>query len=93
MRKDGKYPQEIGGSKVVRVRDLTTGYDNGQPDNKAILPTQVRSGATNRVVFCVVNKPCLCGCDCLSTLSVNASPAPPCSRATCSLSTWPTSAR
>lgn len=28
---DGKY-------KIVRVRDLTTGFDSGKPDKKATLP-------------------------------------------------------
>jgi len=31
-----QYPEELGGVKVKYVRDLTTGYDNEQPDNKAV---------------------------------------------------------
>lgn len=33
---DGKYP-------IIRVRDLTTGYDNTKPENKAVLPTSKSS--------------------------------------------------
>eukprot|EP00878_Enallax_costatus_P023401 GHUV01024890.1.p1 GENE.GHUV01024890.1~~GHUV01024890.1.p1 ORF type:complete len:335 (+),score=38.25 GHUV01024890.1:362-1366(+) len=38
LRKDGKYPQSVGGVKVVGVRDLGTGLDTTQPDQKAVLP-------------------------------------------------------
>uniref|UniRef100_A0A3Q3IXP9 Phosphoglucomutase 2 n=1 Tax=Monopterus albus TaxID=43700 RepID=A0A3Q3IXP9_MONAL len=33
------YPTECGRFSVSAVRDLTTGYDSNQPDNKAVLPT------------------------------------------------------
>lgn len=33
------YPVELGGVKVINVRDLTTGFDSKQPDQRAILPT------------------------------------------------------
>ncbi|KAH6565777.1 hypothetical protein BASA50_003368 [Batrachochytrium salamandrivorans] len=33
-----QYPETIGGSKVVWVRDLTVGYDSAQPDKKPTLP-------------------------------------------------------
>ncbi|KTF93130.1 hypothetical protein cypCar_00033049 [Cyprinus carpio] len=35
---DGKnsYPKECGGFAITAVRDLTTGYDSNQPDNKAV---------------------------------------------------------
>jgi phosphoglucomutase/phosphopentomutase len=35
-----QYPSGILGAKykINTVRDLTTGYDNTQPDNKAVLP-------------------------------------------------------
>lgn len=33
------YPTECGRFSITAVRDLTTGYDSNQPDNKAILPT------------------------------------------------------
>lgn len=35
----GRYPSECGRFSITTVRDLTTGYDSNQPDNKAILPT------------------------------------------------------
>ncbi|XP_019732228.1 phosphopentomutase [Hippocampus comes] len=33
------YPSKCGPFSITAVRDLTTGYDSNQPDNKAILPT------------------------------------------------------
>nr|XP_057937717.1 phosphoglucomutase-2 isoform X1 [Doryrhamphus excisus] len=33
------YPTKCGPFSITAVRDLTTGYDSNQPDNKAILPT------------------------------------------------------
>ena len=42
-RQDLKYPSHIGGQKVKYVRDLTTGYDNEQPGNKAVLPLSTSS--------------------------------------------------
>ncbi|XP_077461021.1 phosphopentomutase [Stigmatopora argus] len=38
---DGKnsYPSKCGIFSITAVRDLTTGYDSNQPDDKAILPT------------------------------------------------------
>ncbi|XP_061833019.1 phosphopentomutase [Nerophis lumbriciformis] len=33
------YPTKCGPFAITAVRDLTTGYDNNQPGNKAILPT------------------------------------------------------
>jgi len=43
LRADLKYPSAIGKAKVKFVRDLTTGYDNQQKDNKAILPLSTSS--------------------------------------------------
>lgn len=40
---DGGYPKTCGKYKISGVRDLTTGYDNTQPDNKAILPVSSSS--------------------------------------------------
>ncbi|XP_070552652.1 phosphopentomutase-like isoform X2 [Ptychodera flava] len=40
---DGKHPSKIGPYSIIGVRDLTTGYDSNQPDNKAILPTSKSS--------------------------------------------------
>ncbi|XP_076021584.1 phosphopentomutase [Genypterus blacodes] len=39
----GSYPTDCGGFSVSTVRDLTTGYDSNQPDNKAVLPTSKSS--------------------------------------------------
>lgn len=33
------YPTECGRFSISAVRDLTTGFDSNQPDNKAVLPT------------------------------------------------------
>jgi len=38
LRQDKKYPTEVGRWKVKRVRDVTTGYDSGEPDLKSKLP-------------------------------------------------------
>ena len=38
LRVDGKYPTEVGRWKVVRVRDVTIGYDSAEPDHKCRLP-------------------------------------------------------
>ena len=43
IREGGNYPQEFGPYKVKYVRDLTTGFDNSYPDNKATLPTSSSS--------------------------------------------------
>uniref|UniRef100_A0A7N8XEP2 Phosphoglucomutase 2 n=1 Tax=Mastacembelus armatus TaxID=205130 RepID=A0A7N8XEP2_9TELE len=37
------YPTKCGRFSISAVRDLTTGYDNNQPDNKAVLPTSSSS--------------------------------------------------
>lgn len=37
-RNNGKYTVTVGGSKVVSVRDLVTGYDSTRDDKKAVLP-------------------------------------------------------
>ncbi|KAJ3309024.1 Phosphoglucomutase-2 [Boothiomyces sp. JEL0838] len=52
------YPKEIGGFKVVYVRDLTIGYDNLAPNNKPTLPV---SSSSQMVTFKLEN-------DCLITL-------------------------
>ncbi|XP_015523670.2 phosphoglucomutase-2 [Neodiprion lecontei] len=43
--KPNTYPSSILGGKypIIGIRDLTTGYDNTQPDNKAILPVSKSS--------------------------------------------------
>uniref|UniRef100_A0A914HW65 Phosphoglucomutase (alpha-D-glucose-1,6-bisphosphate-dependent) n=1 Tax=Globodera rostochiensis TaxID=31243 RepID=A0A914HW65_GLORO len=46
------YPKKIGQNEVEFVRDLTTGYDNAQPDNKAILPL---STSSEMVTFTLAN--------------------------------------
>ncbi|KAM8940128.1 phosphopentomutase [Pelodytes ibericus] len=51
---DGKnaYPKVCGKFAVTGVRDLTTGYDNNQPNNKAILPT---SKSSQMITFTFAN--------------------------------------
>jgi len=44
----GKYPAMCGSYPIKHVRDLTTGYDNSQPGDKAILPT---STSTQMITF------------------------------------------
>lgn len=39
----GTYPKSCGKYAIKYVRDLTTGYDNSMPDNKAALPTSKSS--------------------------------------------------
>lgn len=39
----GKHPDTCGPYKIKYVRDLTTGFDNSQPDNKPTLPTSKSS--------------------------------------------------
>lgn len=43
LRADNNYPKKIGSENVKYVRDLTTGYDNQQPNYKAILPLSTSS--------------------------------------------------
>ena len=43
MGGEGKYPTTCAGFKIKNIRDLTTGYDTNQPDNKAVLPTSASS--------------------------------------------------
>ncbi|KAJ8410976.1 hypothetical protein AAFF_G00180110 [Aldrovandia affinis] len=40
---ENAYPKDCGGFTVSGVRDLTTGYDSDQQDNKAVLPTSKSS--------------------------------------------------
>ncbi|XP_073502309.1 phosphopentomutase isoform X2 [Phyllobates terribilis] len=49
---DAKYPKLCGKFEVTGVRDLTTGYDDNQPDNKAILPT---SKSSQMITFTFAN--------------------------------------
>nr|AAH76840.1 Pgm2l1-prov protein [Xenopus laevis] len=46
------YPKLCGKFEVSSVRDLTTGYDSNQPDNKAILPT---SKSSQMITFTFAN--------------------------------------
>lgn len=48
----GKYPEKLGKFGVKYVRDLTTGYDNSQPDEKAILPV---SKSSQMITFTFTN--------------------------------------
>ncbi|NXS08529.1 PGM2 protein, partial [Neodrepanis coruscans] len=51
---DGRntYPKSCGRFKVSGIRDLTTGYDSSQPDQKAILPT---SKSSQMITFTFAN--------------------------------------
>lgn len=49
---DSKYPKLCGTFEVTGVRDLTTGFDNNQPDDKAILPT---SKSSQMITFTFAN--------------------------------------
>uniref|UniRef100_A0A673G5R3 Phosphoglucomutase 2 n=1 Tax=Sinocyclocheilus rhinocerous TaxID=307959 RepID=A0A673G5R3_9TELE len=49
---ENSYPKECGGFAITAVRDLTTGYDSNQPDNKAILPT---SKSSQMITFTFAN--------------------------------------
>lgn len=37
------YPRKLGSYTIKNIRDLTTGFDDTQPDNKAVLPTSSSS--------------------------------------------------
>lgn len=50
--KKGAYPTECGGFTISAVRDLTTGHDSNQPDNKAVLPT---SSSSQMITFTFSN--------------------------------------
>jgi phosphomannomutase len=56
--KSGSYPSRCGEFGIRGIRDLTTGFDNNQKDNKAILPV---STSTEMITFHFDN-------DCLLTL-------------------------
>uniref|UniRef100_A0A8C2NUA9 Phosphoglucomutase 2 n=1 Tax=Capra hircus TaxID=9925 RepID=A0A8C2NUA9_CAPHI len=51
---DGKsnYPKTCGRFEISHVRDLTTGYDDNEPDKKAILPT---SKSSQMITFSFAN--------------------------------------
>nr|XP_050040092.1 phosphopentomutase-like [Dermacentor andersoni] len=46
------YPRKIGSYTIKNIRDLTTGYDDTQPDKKAILPT---SSSSQMITFYLDN--------------------------------------
>ncbi|XP_053712059.1 phosphopentomutase-like [Synchiropus splendidus] len=48
----GSYPTICGRFTISAVRDLTTGYDSNQPDNKAVLPT---SSSSQMITFSFAN--------------------------------------
>ncbi|TKS68135.1 Phosphoglucomutase-2 [Collichthys lucidus] len=50
--KKDSYPAECGRFSISAVRDLTTGHDSNQPDNKAILPT---SSSSQMITFTFSN--------------------------------------
>ncbi|XP_069350576.1 phosphopentomutase [Eulemur rufifrons] len=51
---DGKnnYPKTCGRFEISSIRDLTTGYDDSQPDKKAVLPT---SKSSQMITFTFAN--------------------------------------
>ncbi|XP_019491543.1 PREDICTED: phosphoglucomutase-2 [Hipposideros armiger] len=51
---DGKnnYPKTCGKFEISGIRDLTTGYDDSQPDKKAVLPT---SKSSQMITFTFAN--------------------------------------
>ncbi|MBZ3872819.1 Phosphoglucomutase-2 [Sciurus carolinensis] len=51
---DGKnnYPKTCGKFEISAIRDLTTGYDDSQPDKKAVLPT---SKSSQMITFTFAN--------------------------------------
>lgn len=46
------YPPSCGPYPIKYIRDLTTGYDNNQPDNKAVLPV---SKSSHMITFTLEN--------------------------------------
>lgn len=53
IRNDGLYISTCGDHKVQYVRDLTTGFDNSQPHNRAVLPV---SSAAHMITFTFENE-------------------------------------
>merc|ERR1712002_6333 len=45
---DQRYPSHCQSFAIKNIRDLTTGYDDSQPDGKAIMPT---SSTTQMITF------------------------------------------
>lgn len=52
MGPDGGYVQACGDFKISGIRDLTTGFDSTQPDNKAVLPV---SSSSQMITFYFAN--------------------------------------
>lgn len=52
LRNDGKYWEACGEYAIESIRDLTTGFDNAQPDNKAVLPV---SSSTQMITYTFAN--------------------------------------
>ncbi|XP_072432817.1 glucose 1,6-bisphosphate synthase isoform X1 [Chiloscyllium punctatum] len=50
--KDNRYPDHCGPFEILYVRDVTTGYDNSQPNNKSVLPI---SRSSQMITFSFVN--------------------------------------
>ncbi|XP_033631930.1 glucose 1,6-bisphosphate synthase-like isoform X1 [Asterias rubens] len=49
---DGQYPSSCGSFQITGIRDLTTGFDSNQPDNKAVLPV---SSSSQMITFNFAN--------------------------------------
>ncbi|XP_065198779.1 glucose 1,6-bisphosphate synthase-like [Sycon ciliatum] len=52
LRADAEYPTRCGDFAIKGVRDLTTGFDSNQADNKAVLPT---SSSSQMITFTFVD--------------------------------------
>lgn len=52
IRNNGKYCTSVGKFPVKYIRDLTTGYDNSQPNGQAVLPT---SSSSHMITFTFEN--------------------------------------
>ncbi|XP_063061690.1 glucose 1,6-bisphosphate synthase [Engraulis encrasicolus] len=46
------YPKSCGGHNIINIRDVTTGYDSSQPDQKCVLPV---SKSSQMVTFTLQN--------------------------------------
>ncbi|KAE8294799.1 Glucose 1,6-bisphosphate synthase [Larimichthys crocea] len=49
---EGSYPKTCGGVQIIHVRDVTTGYDNSQPDLRSVLPV---TSSSHMITFTLQN--------------------------------------
>ncbi|KAF0690105.1 Aste57867_18499 [Aphanomyces stellatus] len=52
LRNEGHYWHAVGGYRIETIRDLSTGFDSAQPDNRAILPV---SSASEMITYSFAN--------------------------------------